>query len=71
MADSSSKARDRAETAFRKTQTEHLARTRSLTEADAEARARDEKTARLRLLRKEKEAAEGQTRRATQRPAKP
>lgn len=58
MADHSSKAREQAETAFSKTQTEFLSRSRTISEIDAVTNARDEKTARLRELRKEKEAAD-------------
>ena len=50
------KARDRAEEAFGKTQTQFLARNRTVSEQDAVAEARDEKTARLRELRLQKEA---------------
>lgn len=51
-----SKNRERAEAAFGKTQSQSLARTRALSEEDAVVRARDEKTMRLRELRKAKEA---------------
>jgi len=53
-----SKSRDQAESAFGKTQTQFLARSRTISEIDAVAIARDAKTARLRELRLEKEAAE-------------
>lgn len=53
-----SKARERAENAFGKTQTQHLERNRVLSEHDAITVARDEKTLRLRELRKAKEAAD-------------
>jgi hypothetical protein len=53
-----SKSRDQAESAFGKTQTQFLARNRTISEIDAVAIARDAKTARLRELRLEKEAAE-------------
>ena len=52
------KARGEAEAAFGKTQTEQLARQRSFSELDAVASAREAKTARLRELRLEKEAAD-------------
>lgn len=51
-----SKTRERAETAFGKTQSQSLARNRTLSEEEAEVRARNEKTARLRDLRRAKEA---------------
>jgi hypothetical protein len=50
------KIRERAESAFGKTQSQSLARNRTLSEEDAVIRARNEKTARLRDLRKAKEA---------------
>ena len=50
------KNRERAESAFSKTQSQSLARKRTLSEEDAMIRARDEKTLRLRELRKAKEA---------------
>jgi len=56
MSTHSSKSREQAEAAFGKTQTEFLARNRTISEIDAVAAARDEKTARLRELRKAKEA---------------
>lgn len=52
----SSKSRERAETAFGKAQSQSLARNRTMSEAEATVRAREEKTARLRELRKAKEA---------------
>jgi hypothetical protein len=56
MSSNTSKSREQAEAAFGKTQTEFLARSRTISEIDAVAAARDEKTARLRELRKAKEA---------------
>ncbi len=52
------KSREQAEAAFSKTQTQTLARSRMQSEHDAVSNARDEKTARLRQLRLEKEAAD-------------
>jgi len=51
-----SKNRERAESAFGKAQSQSLARNRTLSEEDAAIKARDEKTLRLRELRKAKEA---------------
>jgi len=51
-----SKSREQAEIAFSKTQTEYLARSRTISEIDEVAADRDAKTARLRELRLEKEA---------------
>ena len=51
-----SKSREQAEIAFSKTQTEYLARTRTISEIDEVAAGRDAKTARLRELRLEREA---------------
>ena len=56
MTENSSKTREQAELAFSKTQTEFLARSRTISEIDAVAAERDAKTARLRELRLEKEA---------------
>lgn len=56
MSSNTSKSREQAEAAFGKTQTESLARNRTMSEIEAVAAARDEKTARLRELRKAKEA---------------
>ena len=56
------KSRERAESAFGKTQSQSLARNRTLSEEDAVVRARDEKTTRLRELRKAKEAEDLATR---------
>jgi hypothetical protein len=50
------KTRERAELAFARTQT--LARDRTMSEHDAVAMARDEKTTRLREMRKAKEASD-------------
>jgi hypothetical protein len=58
LADGSTKAREQAEISFSKTQTQSLARNRIMSEQDAVSQARDAKTARLRELRMEKEAAE-------------
>ena len=51
-------SRDQAESAFSKTQTHSLSLGRIVSEQDAVSRAREEKTARLRELRLEKEAAD-------------
>lgn len=56
MTESFSKNRERAEAAFSLTQTQHLSRSRIVSEMDAVAAARDEKTARLRALRLEQDA---------------
>ena len=53
-----SKSRERAESAFGKTQSQFLARNRITSEDEAIAKARDEKTLRLRELRKAKEASD-------------
>jgi hypothetical protein len=58
MSENISKSRAQAEAAFSKTQTEFLARSRTISEIDAVSMARDEKTARLKEMRKAKEAAE-------------
>ena len=58
MAANSKKSHDQAETSFSKAQTQSLALNRVLSEHDAVSRAREEKTARLRELRLEKEAEE-------------
>jgi hypothetical protein len=52
-----SKSRERAESAFGKTQSQFMARSRILSEDDAIVQARDEKTLRLRELRMAKEAS--------------
>lgn len=54
----SRRSRDQAESAFSKTQTQSLSLGRIISEQDAVSRAREEKTARLRELRLEKEAAD-------------
>jgi hypothetical protein len=54
----SKKSRDQAETFFSKTQTQSMALNRIISEHDAVSQAREEKTARLRELRLEKEAEE-------------
>ena len=58
MTVNSKRSRDQAETAFSKTQTQSLSLGRIVSEQDAVSRAREEKTARLRELRLEKEAAD-------------
>ncbi|HEY6633243.1 MAG TPA: hypothetical protein VIZ90_17475 [Rhizobiaceae bacterium] len=58
MYDNSRKTRDRAEAAFSKTQTQSLSLGRIMSERDAVTLAREEKTARLKELRLEKEAAD-------------
>ena len=57
LTENSTKARDQAETAFSRTQTQFMARSRTISEIDAAAAERDAKTLRLRELRLEKEAA--------------
>ena len=54
----SRRSRDQVETAFSKTQTQSLSLGRIVSEQDAVSRAREEKTARLRELRLQKEAAD-------------
>jgi hypothetical protein len=56
-----SKSRQKAEQAFLKTQSQSLARNRLLTENEGIEAARNEKTNRLRELRKAKEAADRAT----------
>lgn len=58
MTVNSRKSRDQAEAAFSKTQTQSLSLGRIVSEQDAVSRAREEKTARLRELRLQKEAAD-------------
>ena len=58
MSANTSKSREQAEAAFSKTQTEFLARSRNNAELDAVANERDQKTARLKEMRKAKEAAD-------------
>lgn len=55
MTEHISKNRERAEAAFSLTQTQHLSRNRVVSEIDAVATARNEKTARLRALRLEQD----------------
>lgn len=57
LTENSTKTRDQAETAFSRTQTQFMARNRTISEIDAVAAERDAKTLRLRELRLEKEAA--------------
>jgi hypothetical protein len=56
--ENSRKSRERAETAFSKTQTQFLSLNRILSERDAVSEAREAKTARLKELRLEKETAD-------------
>lgn len=56
MTENSTKTRDQAESAFSKTQTQFMARSRTISEIDAVTLERDAKTLRLRELRLEKEA---------------
>ena len=58
MTENSKKSRDQAESFFSKTQTQSMALNRIISEHDAVSQAREEKTARLRELRLEKEAVE-------------
>jgi hypothetical protein len=67
----SKKFRDQAETFFSKTQTQSLALSRIISEHDAVSQAREEKTARLRELRLEKEAKELAAGPAPKRKGKP
>ncbi|MBP1860558.1 hypothetical protein [Rhizobium herbae] len=57
MTENSTKTRDQAESAFSRTQTQFMARNRTISEIDAVAAEREAKTLRLRELRLEKEAA--------------
>lgn len=70
MTESTSKARERAESAFGKTQSQFMARSRIVSEDDAIVQARDEKTMRLRELRKAKEASDLAAAAETPKPAK-
>jgi hypothetical protein len=70
MTDNSKKSREQAEMSFSKTQTQSLALNRILSEHDAVSQAREEKTARLRELRLEKEAEELATATAAKRRGK-
>ena len=56
MTENSTKARDQAESAFSRTQTQFMARNRAISEIDTVAAEREAKTLRLRELRLEKEA---------------
>ncbi len=56
MTANSRKTRDQAESAFSKTQTQSLSLGRIISEQDAVSQAREEKTARLRELRLDKQA---------------
>jgi hypothetical protein len=58
VTENSKKSRDQAESFFSKTQTQSMALNRIISEHDAVSQAREEKTARLRELRLEKEAEE-------------
>jgi hypothetical protein len=58
VTENSKKSRDQAESFFSKTQTQSMALNRIVSEHDAVSQAREEKTARLRELRLEKEAGE-------------
>ena len=58
MTANSKKSRAQAESAFSKTQTQSLSLGRIMSEQDAVSQAREAKTARLRELRLEKEAAD-------------
>ncbi len=70
LTENSTKARDQAETAFSRTQTQFMARNRTISEIDAVAAERDAKTQRLRELRLEKEAAATAKAAAERKPAK-
>ena len=70
MTDTISKSRERAESAFGKTQSQFMARSRIVSEDDAIVQARDEKTMRLRELRKAKEASDLAAAAETPKPAK-
>lgn len=61
MSDKPQSARERAESAFGKTQTQSLARNRIVDESEAIAKERDAKTARLKEMRLQKEAEEMRT----------
>lgn len=56
MTENTTKARDQAESAFSRTQTQFMARNRAISEIDSVAAEREAKTQRLRELRLEKEA---------------
>ncbi|MBW9065755.1 hypothetical protein JNB71_20840 [Rhizobium herbae] len=57
MTENSTKTRDQAETAFSRTQTQFMARNRTISEIDDVAAEREAKTLRLRQLRLEREAS--------------
>lgn len=57
MTENSTKTRDQAESAFSRTQTQFMARNRTISEIDDVAAERDAKTLRLRQLRLEREAS--------------
>jgi hypothetical protein len=56
LTENSTKARDQAESAFNRTQTQFMARNRVISEIDTVAAEREAKTQRLREQRLEKEA---------------
>ncbi|MCV9967118.1 hypothetical protein OIU34_35385 [Pararhizobium sp. BT-229] len=56
MTENSTKTREQAESAFSRTQTQFMARNRTISEIDDVAAEREAKTLRLRELRLEKEA---------------
>lgn len=70
MTENSTKTRNQAETAFSRTQTQFMARNRTMSEIDAVAAEREAKTQRLRELRLEKEAATPVKAKATRKSAK-
>jgi wobble nucleotide-excising tRNase len=70
LTENSTKARDQAETAFSRTQTQFMARSRTISEIDAVVAERDAKTLRLRELRLEKEAAAALNAATPKKPAK-
>jgi hypothetical protein len=57
VTENSTKTRDQAETAFSRTQTQFMARNRTISEIDDVAAEREAKTLRLRQLRLEREAS--------------
>ena len=56
LSENSKRSRDQAESIFSKTQTQHMALNRIISEHDAASNARDVKTARLKELRLERDA---------------
>lgn len=70
MTENSSKIRDQAETAFSRTQTQFMARNRTISEIDDVAAEREAKTIRLRQLRLEREASTPVKLRAPRKSAK-